>query len=186
MPRYSVYPKDEKVVKAKGGSLRVHFKNTYNVVQAIKGMSLKKALHYLNQCLEHKDIIPFRRFNGGVGRKALVNQPKYAGATQGRWPEKCIKAVIGLLRNAESNADVSGQDSETLIIQHAKTNRAPGLRRRTYRAHGRINPYMAHPVHVEIVCAPADVHVIRSRVRAPRVCFIVQCMHYCDECAIDV
>jgi len=25
------------------------------------------------------------------------------------------------------------------------------MRRRTYRAHGRINPYMANPCHVEVI-----------------------------------
>merc|ERR1712129_662986 len=28
---------------------------------------------------------------------------------------------------------------------------APKMRRRTYRAHGRINPYMSSPCHIEIV-----------------------------------
>ena len=32
------------------------------------------------------------------------------------------------------------------------------MRRRTYRAHGRINPYMSHPCHVEVILATrADV-----------------------------
>lgn len=29
-------------------------------------------------------------------------------------------------------------------------NRAACLRRRTYRAHGRINPYMSSPCHIEL------------------------------------
>ena len=32
-----------------------------------------------------------------------------------------------------------------------QVNRAPKMRRRTYRAHGRINPYMSSPCHIEIV-----------------------------------
>ena len=31
-----------------------------------------------------------------------------------------------------------------------QVNRAPKMRRRTYRAHGRINPYMSSPCHIEI------------------------------------
>ena len=30
-------------------------------------------------------------------------------------------------------------------------NRAPKMRRRTYRAHGRINPYMSSPCHIEMI-----------------------------------
>jgi large subunit ribosomal protein L17e len=35
-------------------------------------------------------------------------------------------------------------------------------RRRTYRAHGRINPYQGHPTHVEIVLSGSDVEVEKS------------------------
>lgn len=34
---------------------------------------------------------------------------------------------------------IKGLDAENLIVSHAQTNRAPKQRRRTYRAHGRIN-----------------------------------------------
>ena len=52
--------------------LRVHFKNTRETAQAIKGMHLRKAIRYLTDVIEKKQIVPFRRFNGGVGRKAQV------------------------------------------------------------------------------------------------------------------
>ena len=52
--------------------LRVHFKNTRETAQAIKGMHLRKAIKYLNDVVDKKQIVPFRRFNGGVGRKAQV------------------------------------------------------------------------------------------------------------------
>ena len=58
--------------KARGVELRVHFKNTREAAQAIKGMHLRKAIRYLNDVMEKKQIVPFRRFNGGVGRKAQV------------------------------------------------------------------------------------------------------------------
>ena len=32
-----------------------------------------------------------------------------------------------------------------------QVNRAPYMRRRTYRAHGRINPYMSTPCHLEVI-----------------------------------
>ena len=60
--------------KARGIDLRVHFKNTRETAQAIKNMHLKKALRYLRDVMNKKQIIPFRRFNGGVGRKAQVTE----------------------------------------------------------------------------------------------------------------
>lgn len=59
--------------------------------------------------------------------------------TQGRWPEKSADFLLQLLRNAESNADIKGLDVDRLFVEHIQVNRAPCLRRRTYRAHGRIN-----------------------------------------------
>lgn len=44
------------------------------------GLKLTKAYHYLGDVKEHKQVIPFRRFSGGVGR---ASQAKQFGATQG-------------------------------------------------------------------------------------------------------
>ena len=35
-------------------------------------------------------------------------------------------------------------------------NQAQKQRRRTYRAHGRINPYMCNPCHIELVLTEPD------------------------------
>jgi large subunit ribosomal protein L17e len=67
-------------------------------------MKLSKAYAYLNNVKEHKQCIPFRKFNGGVGRTA---QAKEFGTTQGRWPVKSVKFILDLLKNAESNAEVN-------------------------------------------------------------------------------
>jgi ribosomal protein uL22 len=57
---------------------------------------------------------------------------------------------IQLLRNAESNAEYKSLDPDHLVIEHIAVQEAPHMRRRTYRAHGRINPYMSSPCHVEV------------------------------------
>jgi len=40
--------------------------------------------------------------------------------------------------------DAQGLDCDHLVIEHIQVNRAPKMRRRTYRAHGRINGEMAY------------------------------------------
>ncbi len=35
-------------------------------------------------------------------------------------------------------------------------------RRRTYRAHGRINPYQGHPCHVEIILGSSETEVEKA------------------------
>ena len=76
MTRYSREPENpSKSVKARGSYLRVHFKNTREVGNAIKHMPLRRAVKYLKNVMEQKEIIPFKRYNGGVGRKAQVRLP---------------------------------------------------------------------------------------------------------------
>merc|ERR1711982_197430 len=147
--RYAIEPDNAtKSAKAMGSNLRVYFKNTRETAQAIKAMGLHRATKYLKNVISQKEIIPFMRFMGGVGRHAQANQVH--GTAQGRWPVKSAEFLLQLLKNAESNAEYKGLDPDHLVIDHIQVNRAPKMRRRTYRAHGRINPYMSSPCHIEI------------------------------------
>ncbi|KAK7819474.1 hypothetical protein U0070_016008 [Myodes glareolus] len=118
MVRYSLDPENPtKSCKSRGSNLRVHFKNTRETAQAIKGMHIRKATKYLKDVTLKKQCLPFRRYNGGV----------------------------------ESNAELKGLDVDSLVIEHIQVNKTPKMRRRIYRAHGRINPYMSSPCHIEMV-----------------------------------
>merc|ERR1712023_60757 len=134
--------------KARGSNLRVHFKNTRETCHAIKGMMLKKAQSYLQHVVEHKEAVAFRRFCGGVGR---TSQAKNAGSTNGqaRWPKKSAQFMLNLLSNAEANAELKSLDMDKLFIAHIQAN----------RAHGRINPYMSSPCHVELILAQKETTV---------------------------
>ncbi|KAJ2919190.1 hypothetical protein MD484_g1222, partial [Candolleomyces efflorescens] len=149
----------EKTSRARGEYLRTHFKNMREVAAALSGLKLQKAYTYLTDVGDHNRVIPFRRFAGGVGR---TGQAKEFKATQGRWPEKSIKFITRLLKNAESNADAKNLDVEELVIKNIVVQQAPKTRRRTYRAHGRINPYQGHPCHVEIILAAPETEVEKS------------------------
>lgn len=88
-----------------------------------------------------KPIFPARietefGYNGSVLTETYVG--KQFGVSRARWPEKSAEFLLGLLRNAEANADTKGLDNSNLIISHIQVNQAPKQRRRTYRAHGRV------------------------------------------------
>ncbi|VDK44913.1 unnamed protein product [Anisakis simplex] len=151
---YTMQPENStKSCKARGSDLRVHFKNTHETAQAIKHMPLKRAIRFLENVKEMKEIVPFRKFNHCVGRKA---QAKAWGHTQGRWPKKSAEFLLQLLRNAESNAEYKGLDTDHLVVEHIQVQRAAKMRRRTYRAHGRINPYMSSPCHIEVILSEKE------------------------------
>merc|ERR1719512_481651 len=111
-------------------------------------MNLRAAQTYLEDVLEKKQCIPFRKFIGGIGR---TPQAKVFKVQQGRWPVKSCKILLDLLKNAESNAEFKNLDTENLIIEHIQVSEAQHGRRRTYRAHGRINAYMSSPCHVQMI-----------------------------------
>ncbi|VFQ79721.1 unnamed protein product [Cuscuta campestris] len=162
MVKYSREPDNPtKSCKARGADLRVHFKNTRETAHAIRKLPLTKAKRYLEDVLAHKQAIPFTRFCRGVGRTAQAKNRHPNG--QGRWPVKSAKFILDLLKNAESNAEVrtyytlvKGLDVDSLYISHIQVNQAQKQRRRTYRAHGRINPYMSSPCHIELILSEKE------------------------------
>jgi len=145
--------------RARGSYLRVSFKNTRETAQAINGWKLERAISFLENVKEHKEAVPMRRYAGSTGRSA---QGKQFGVSKARWPVKSAEFLLGLLRNAEANADTKGLDTSSLIVKHIQVNQAPKQRRRTYRAHGRINPYMSNPCHIELILTQGEEVVQKS------------------------
>jgi len=160
MVRYAaVTIPNEKSARARGSYLRVSFKNTRETAQAINGWKLDRAVKYLENVLEHKEAVPMRRYAGSTGRCA---QGKAFGVSKARWPVKSAEFLLGLLKNAEANADTKGLDVGTLIVKRIQVNQAPKQRRRTYRAHGRINPYMSNPCHIELILTEGEETVAKG------------------------
>jgi large subunit ribosomal protein L17e len=64
-----------------------------------------------------------------VGR---TGQAKNEGNSigQGRWPKKSAEFLLGLLNNAESNAEGKGLDTDALVVSHIQVNKAQKGRRR--------------------------------------------------------
>merc|ERR1719456_787009 len=111
-------------------------------------MGLRNAQKYLEAVCEKKRCIAYNRYNSGLGR---TSQAKEFKRSQGRWPIKSCKIMLDLLRNAESNADFKNLDADNLSVSHIQVQRAQNGRRRTYRAHGRINPYQSSPCHIQMI-----------------------------------
>lgn len=124
-------------------------------------MPVAKATKFLEDVLAFKAIVPFTRYTGGIGRKAMAKQSKAAG-DKGRWPVKATAVVKDLLANAIANGETKGLDVEKLYVSHAQCNRAPPGRRRTYRAHGRIGKYASQPAHIELILTEKKEGVAKS------------------------
>eukprot|EP01068_Selenidium_serpulae_P005533 Selendium_serpulae@DN4068_c0_g1_i1.p1 len=159
----------ETTAKALGLDMRVHFKNMYETAAVVRGMRVGKARQFLQDVIDRKRCVPFRRFTGCIGRTAQAKEWK---TSQGRWPIKSCKYLMDILRNAQANAkdkhlrakEASQVNLQTddLIISHIAVQKAAQGRRRTYRAHGRINPYKSSPCHVEVFLTPKDNEVPKA------------------------
>ncbi|OGE55096.1 hypothetical protein PENARI_c005G05164 [Penicillium arizonense] len=157
MVRYAAQEiENGKSARARGSYLRVSFKNTRETAQAINGMKLSKAVTFLENVTTKTMAVPMRRYAGSTGRTA---QGKQFGVSKARWPVKSAEHILDLLKNAEANADGKGLDTNALVVKRIQVNQAPKGRRRTYRAHGRINPYMTNPCHIELILTEADEEV---------------------------
>ncbi|KAJ5767288.1 uncharacterized protein N7511_004904 [Penicillium nucicola] len=160
MVRYAAQEiENGKSARARGSYLRVSFKNTRETAQAINGMKLSKAVTFLENVTTKTMAVPMRRYAGSTGRTA---QGKQFGVSKARWPVKSAEHILDLLKNAEANADGKGLDTSALVVKRIQVNQAPKGRRRTYRAHGRINPYMTNPCHIELILTEANEEVKKA------------------------
>lgn len=76
--------------------------------------------------------------------------------------------MLALLKNAEASAAAKGLDNTAeLIVTSVVCNQAPKGRRRTYRAHGRIGPYMSTPSHVNVILKQLEKKVPKAKVTNP-------------------
>lgn len=148
MGKYSKVPQiKSKTVRARADGLRCHFKIMHETSRAISGMSLKRANRYLWNVINQRECVPIRRFKGGAAHHAQAHAWNAAAC---RWPKKSSEMLLDLLRNAKASAKAKGLNTGMLKVSHIQSNRAQKLRRRTFRAHGRINPYESSPAHVEL------------------------------------
>ncbi|KAK1329247.1 hypothetical protein QTO34_011427 [Cnephaeus nilssonii] len=68
-----------------------------------------------------KQYVPFRHYNGGVGRCVQA--------------KRSTELLLNVLKNAERNAELQGRGAEFLVIEHIQVNKAPKMRGRAYRVH---------------------------------------------------
>ena len=123
-------------------------------------MLLTKAEEYLKDVLEHKRCIPYSRYDHSVGRCSAAIQ---FGLTKGRYPEKSVRIMLNLLKNAKANGEVKGLNVDKILIKNVLVNHATEGRRRTYRAHGSINAYCSSNCHVDIICEEVKDNVKKEK-----------------------
>jgi large subunit ribosomal protein L22 len=136
----------EKTARASAREIRVSHKAAREVCRTIKGMPLAKAKQYLNDVIDKKKPVPYRRFTKKLGHRHGVEK-----AYAGRYPVKTAKYFLRLLEGAEANAENKGLDIDRLQLIHAAAS--PGMKNKRFiqRAQGRSSPHNETLTHVEVV-----------------------------------
>ena len=132
-------------MKASGRDLRISPKAAREICEAIRGMELDAARRFLQDVIDKKRPVPYRRYKKEVSHKAGI-QGWYAG----RYPVKAAAEILKILNSLEANADDRGLDTERLKIIHAAANRGRLIKRYIPRAFGRSSPRFDKLCHVEL------------------------------------
>ncbi|KAK7364765.1 hypothetical protein VNO80_13507 [Phaseolus coccineus] len=115
-----------------------------------------------------KMFLPTNRpFRSDVFVMVMEGQPKQRVDTlmakEGGLSNQQNSSLI-CFKNVESNAEVKLHlDVNALYISHIQVNQAQKQRRRTCRAHRRINHYMSSPCHIELILSEKEELIRKER-----------------------
>ncbi len=136
--KYAFQGEKEGTARAITRGIRVSFKESYEVANAIRGKKLSSARKFLSEVVEAKTPVPYKKFNHGV--------PHRPGIGPGRYPRNTSQKFIKLLNEVEANAEARGLNSELLKISHIAVQNA-----RPIRGNFKGSPQYSPTVHVEII-----------------------------------
>ncbi|MFX1533514.1 MAG: 50S ribosomal protein L22 [Promethearchaeota archaeon] len=136
----------DKTAIAHGRDLRVSYKHAREICAELKGKYIEEAQEYLDEVIQMKRAVPFRRYRLKVGhRKGLNKWPS------GRYPVKAAHHIRKVIDNAENNAVFKGLDTSRLRIKRILAQKGAKTKGAMPRAQGRSSPKVMTLVMIECV-----------------------------------
>jgi large subunit ribosomal protein L22 len=143
---YSVKGKEESIARGKANELPISPKHAIEIANFARHRRATEVIDYLNQVVEGKKAIPFRRFRRDISHRRGLD-----GWYAGRYPKKASLAYLRLLHSVRKNAEYVGLDPEKLLIVHIAANRGRAQKAFFPRAMGRATPKRRETVNIELV-----------------------------------
>lgn len=134
----------EKMVGVIGRDLAVSTKDAIEVCAFLKGKKLQRAKSIMQDVIDKKAAVPFKRFTNGAGHRR-------GDMAAGKYPLKAAEECLALLESLESNAQNKGMSTSDFIIIHACANKASRPPR-----YGRHRGRLAKRSHIEFIAAPEE------------------------------
>ena len=132
---------NETMARAMGRDLPISTKVAIEICNALRGKSKAAAKQFMQDVLDMKRPVPYKRFMNGVGHRR-------GACASGRYPQKASANILNLIESAEKNAQQKGINTSQLKIIHLCANRASSPMHS-----GRIRGISMKRTHVEIVVA---------------------------------
>ncbi len=132
--------------KAMAYEINVSPKHCIEILRQLRGMKVARAKAYLQNVIDKKESVPFKRFARNVGHKR-----HQSGWGSGRYPVKASKEILKLVKHAEANAEYKGLEPENMAIVHATSKKGRVVQGVMPRAMGRATPWNIETVTVEII-----------------------------------
>jgi large subunit ribosomal protein L22 len=106
----------ENMARVFGRSLPISLKQSIEICNFIRNRNVNYAKNVLNRVINHKQAIPFKRFNANTGHKKKI--------AAGRYPKKASMEILKLVNSVEANAQFKGLNTSNLVITHINANKA--------------------------------------------------------------
>ncbi|MHA1983208.1 MAG: 50S ribosomal protein L22 [Candidatus Hodarchaeales archaeon] len=135
----------DKTVFASGREMNISPKHAREICHAIKGMLVDDAKSYLEDVIEMKKSVPFKRYNKKIGHRSDL-----VGWHSGRFPVKAAGKILEVLNNLEKNGENKGLEVDRLYLFHAASLRGRKIKRIFPRAFGSSSPKVTTLTHVEV------------------------------------
>lgn len=129
--------------RALGKELPISPKKSAEVCRALKGMHIEDAIVYLENVMEKKQAVPFRKRNRYIGHKKGMGPAAY--------PVRPAFEILRVLESAQSNAEATGLDPESLRIHIISATKGQTDKYYKPRAQGRSSAWFHETTNVEIV-----------------------------------
>ncbi len=143
--RYSVKGLDpDKTVRAMAREIDVSPKHSRELCRAVVGLKLDTAKTLMEDVMNKRKPIPFRRHRKERGHRRGAGGP-------GGFPVKAARHVLRLLESLESNAEFKGLAPDDIKITHALVQKGRQINRVIGRAHGRQTPYNKQLVIIQLI-----------------------------------
>jgi large subunit ribosomal protein L22 len=138
---------DDTTARAMGREFNISPKKAVEVCRTVKGMMIEDAKALLEDVIEGRKAIRYKRYVMAIAHKGNAVPKKGPGG----YPKNVAKAVLKVLKSAQDNAEFKGLDSEHMRIVTIASHRGSITESQKPRAQGRATQWNEQTTNIEVV-----------------------------------